>query len=106
MERIRHGENLLPLRESVSQSTLTQVYTITHTHTHSHLVTALPGPLLSEVILSSPILAGEDGVPLASAGQGFEFGIDPAEDPELAMVVRYANIETFECPLTLTPCFT
>ena len=52
----------------------------------SHLVTALPGPLLSEVLLSSPILAGEDGAPLAPMGQGFEFGIDPAEDPELAMV--------------------
>ncbi len=54
----------------------------------SHLVTALPGPLLSEVLLSSPILAGEDGAPLAPMGQGFEFGIDPSEDPELAMV-RY-----------------
>ncbi len=52
----------------------------------SHLVTALPGPLLSEVLLSSPILAGEDGAPLAPMGQGFEFGIDPTEDPELAMV--------------------
>ena len=49
----------------------------------SHLVTAHPGPLLSEVILSSPIMAGEDGAPM---GQGFEFGIDPTEDPELAMV--------------------
>lgn len=58
----------------------------THNHTHSHLVTALPGPLLSEVLLSSPILVGEDGAPLAPAGQGFEFGIDPSEDPELAMV--------------------
>jgi 26S proteasome regulatory subunit N10 len=52
----------------------------------SHLVTAHPGPLLSEVLLSSPILAGEDGAPLAPMGQGFEFGIDPTEDPELAMV--------------------
>ena len=49
----------------------------------SHLVTAHPGPLLSEVLLSSPIMAGEDGAPM---GQGFEFGIDPTEDPELAMV--------------------
>ena len=36
--------------------------------------------------MSSPIMAGEDGAPLAGMGQGFEFGIDPAEDPELAMV--------------------
>lgn len=53
---------------------------------YSHLVTAHPGPLLSEVIMSSPIMAGEDGAPLPGVGQGFEFGIDPAEDPELAMV--------------------
>ena len=53
----------------------------------SHLVTAMPGTLLlSEALLSSPILAGEDGAPIAPMGQGFEFGIDPAEDPELAMV--------------------
>jgi len=36
--------------------------------------------------MSSPILAGEDGAPLAPMGQGFEFGIDPTEDPELAVV--------------------
>ena len=36
--------------------------------------------------MASPIMAGEDGAPLAGMGQGFEFGIDPAEDPELAMV--------------------
>ncbi len=53
---------------------------------NSHLVTAHPGPLLSEVLMSSPILAGEDGVPLAPMGQGFEFGIDPTQDPELAVV--------------------
>lgn len=52
----------------------------------NHLVTAHPGPLLSEVLLSSPILAGEDGAPLVPMGQGFEFGIDPMEDPELAVV--------------------
>ena len=38
--------------------------------------------------MSSPILAGEDGAPLAPMGQGFEFGIDPTEDPELAVVCR------------------
>lgn len=54
-----------------------------------------PGPhLLSDVIISSPILSadgghGEDGE--ASGVQGassndFEFGVDPSLDPELAMV--------------------
>lgn len=59
----------------------------------NHLVTAHPGPLLSEVLLSSPILAGEDGAPLAPMGQGFEFGIDPTEDPELAMALRVSMEE-------------
>ena len=55
-------------------------------NSHSHLVTAHPGPLLSDILLSSPILTDEEGAPLAPLGQGFEFGIDPTEDPELAMV--------------------
>ena len=58
----------------------------THTRASSHLITASPGPLLSDVLLSSSILTDEDGAPLAPMGQGFEFGIDPGEDPELAMV--------------------
>ena len=49
-------------------------------------MTAHPGPLLSDILLSSPILTDEEGAPLAPLGQGFEFGIDPTEDPELAMV--------------------
>ena len=47
--------------------------------------------------MSSPIMAGEDGAPLAGMGQGFEFGIDPAEDPELAMV----HIHTYKSILFL-----
>ena len=53
----------------------------------SHLVTVPPGPMLSDALVSSPIIMGEDGsgsVPPAMAG--FEFGVDPAEDPELALV--------------------
>ena len=53
------------------------------------------------MILNSPILAGDRGIPdeLAAAGPGavggaaggagtsqFEFGVDPTLDPELAMV--------------------
>ena len=61
----------------------------------SHLVTIPPGPyLLSDMVLSSPILAGEDGAPppgMAGMGgdaSGFEFGIDPSLDPELALALR------------------
>jgi 26S proteasome regulatory subunit N10 len=62
----------------------------------SHLVTIPPGSyLLSDMLLSSAILMGEDGAPppgLAGMGggdaSGFEFGIDPSLDPELALALR------------------
>ncbi|KAI9189044.1 proteasome regulatory particle base subunit rpn10 [Blastocladiella emersonii ATCC 22665] len=55
---------------------------------NSHLATIPPGPhILSDQLLSTPILAGEDGVP-AGLGGGFEFGVDPSLDPELAMALR------------------
>jgi hypothetical protein len=50
----------------------------------SHLVTVPPGPLLSDALISSPVIVGEDGAGAITAG--FEFGIDPNEDPELALV--------------------
>lgn len=55
---------------------------------NSHLVTVPPGPhVLSDVLISSPIIAGEDGPPPGFAGAGgFEFGVDPTLDPELALV--------------------
>ncbi|KAI9016777.1 hypothetical protein DFJ74DRAFT_678281 [Hyaloraphidium curvatum] len=60
---------------------------------NSHLVNIPPGPhILSDVLLSSPILAGEDGVLPGFAGSaggaGFEFGVDPSLDPELALALR------------------
>lgn len=67
----------------------------------SHLVSIPAGPhLLSDMIISSPILAADrggsggddDDVPGAAGGSGgndFEFGVDPSLDPELAMVRRY-----------------
>ena len=37
--------------------------------------------------MSSPVVVGEDGTGAPPAGMaGFEFGIDPNEDPELALV--------------------
>ena len=62
----------------------------------SHLVTIPPGPyLLSDMLLASPILAGEDGAPppgmaggMGGDASGFEFGIDPSLDPELALALR------------------
>lgn len=64
----------------------------------SHVLTIPVGPkLLSDVLLSSPILAGEgaEGMAAAAAGgdAGFEFGINPADDPELALALRISMEE-------------
>jgi 26S proteasome regulatory subunit N10 len=61
----------------------------------SHLVTIPPGPhILSDVLITSPILAGEDGAPPGFAsGAGFEFGVDPNLDPELALALRISMEE-------------
>ena len=46
--------------------------------------------MLSDILINSPVMVGEDGVPIgmASGGSGFDFSMDPmaADDPELAMV--------------------
>ncbi|KAJ3023247.1 hypothetical protein HKX48_003853 [Thoreauomyces humboldtii] len=62
---------------------------------NSHLVSIPPGPhILSDVLISSPIVAGEDGAPPGFAsGGGFEFGVDPNLDPELALALRISMEE-------------
>ncbi|XP_019880566.1 26S proteasome non-ATPase regulatory subunit 4 isoform X2 [Aethina tumida] len=60
----------------------------------SHLVTVPPGPHLSDALISSPIIQGEDGSGGAGlGGVGFEFGVDPNEDPELALALRVSMEE-------------
>lgn len=55
--------------------------------TGSHLVSVPRGSQLQEALISSPIIQGEDGLGGAGlGGAGFEFGVDPNEDPELALV--------------------
>lgn len=55
--------------------------------TGSHLINVPRGSALSEALISSPIIQGEDGQGAANlGGAGFEFGFDPNEDPELALV--------------------
>merc|ERR1719418_464356 len=63
--------------------------------TGSHLVTIPPGPHLSDALISSAIIQGEDGASavIASSGGGFEFGVDPNEDPELALALRVSMEE-------------
>lgn len=61
----------------------------------SHLVTVPPSPHLSDALLSSPIVQGEDGGPAPgfASGGGFDFGVDPNEDPELALALRVSMEE-------------
>ena len=65
-------------------------YLITHTikflnSLNSHLVTIPPGPhLLTDILISSPLLTNEDGTTF----QAHEFGVDPNLDPELALALR------------------
>ena len=59
------------------------------------------------MVISSPILAGDRGIPeelLAETGGaapgaagGFEFGVDPSLDPELAMVRSFDTHRYCRC---------
>ncbi|EIW62277.1 proteasome regulatory particle base subunit RPN10 [Trametes versicolor FP-101664 SS1] len=71
---------------------------------NSHYLAVPPGPhLLSDMILNSPLLAGDRGIPEEAMGDvpsgstggggGFEFGVDPSLDPELAMALRMSMEE-------------
>ena len=70
----------------------------------SHLEIIQPGPsLLSDHIISTPILAGEGIAPRGgenggdaggdAGGGGFDFGVDPSADPELALALRMSMEE-------------
>ncbi len=71
----------------------------------SHLAVIPPGPnLLSDSIVTTPILQGEGmggAGGMGSAGEageaggsgGFEFGVDPSMDPELALALRMSYEE-------------
>lgn len=65
----------------------------------SHLAVMPPGPsLLSDALVTTPILAGDGVGPSGGGGDaaeggaagtgGFEFGVDPTTDPELAFALR------------------
>ncbi|RUS17859.1 hypothetical protein BC937DRAFT_89404 [Endogone sp. FLAS-F59071] len=64
---------------------------------NSHLVTIPPGPhILSDMLIPTPIVAGEDGAlpGFAAGGSGnFEYGVDPGLDPELALALRISMEE-------------
>lgn len=69
----------------------------------SHLEIIPPGPsLLSDHLVSTPILAGEgmasrggegDSGPGGETGGAYDFGVDPSTDPELALALRMSMEE-------------
>jgi len=83
-----------------------------NTADESHLITVPAGPhILSDMLLSSPIIVGEGGgggfgaaaaasaaaaaaaVASGATGGEYDFGVDPSLDPELAMVLRLSMEE-------------
>jgi 26S proteasome regulatory subunit N10 len=63
---------------------------------NSHLVTIPPGPhVLSDLLLSSPIVSGSSAGDGAAGGGGNldEFGVDPNFDPELHMAMQLSMEE-------------
>ncbi|KAK2630687.1 hypothetical protein QOZ80_3BG0287420 [Eleusine coracana subsp. coracana] len=69
----------------------------------SHIVHVAPGEnALSDVLLSTPIFTGEEGgsgfaasaaAAAATGATGFDFGVDPNVDPELALALRLSMEE-------------
>ncbi|KAL8768722.1 MAG: hypothetical protein Q9209_005140 [Squamulea sp. 1 TL-2023] len=68
----------------------------------SHLAIIPPGPsLLSDTLVTTPILSADGVAPRGgpeeggaeSGGGGFEFGVDPSTDPELALALRMSMEE-------------
>ncbi|KAL9047266.1 MAG: hypothetical protein Q9214_000119 [Letrouitia sp. 1 TL-2023] len=69
----------------------------------SHLAVIPPGPsLLSDHLVTTPILNGDGVAPRGGGddvggadggGGGFEFGVDPSTDPELALALRMSMEE-------------
>lgn len=60
----------------------------------SHLVSVPPGPQLTDALRNSAVIQGEDGAGGANMGApGFDFGMDPNDDPELALALRVSMEE-------------
>ncbi|KJH44948.1 ribosomal protein L9 domain protein [Dictyocaulus viviparus] len=61
----------------------------------SNLLVVPAGSVLTEALISSAICRGEDGgsAPVVGTGGGFEFGVDPEDDPDLALALRVSMEE-------------
>lgn len=83
--------------ESLNTSKLEAFIEAINSQDNSHLLNIPPGPhILSDLLISSPIIQGEDGAGAgfhAGGSAGFEFGVDPSLDPELALALRISMEE-------------
>lgn len=61
----------------------------------SHLVSVPAGGcvVLSDALITSPLIGGDGAGPSGSGLSSFEFGVDPNEDPELALALRVSMEE-------------
>jgi 26S proteasome regulatory subunit N10 len=76
-----------------NESKLAAFIEAVNSNDNSHLLSIPPGPhLLSDALLVSPIIQGEDGAPPGFASN-FEFGVDPSLDPELALALKLSMEE-------------
>jgi 26S proteasome regulatory subunit N10 len=80
--------------ESENRAKLEAFVNAVNSGDNSHLITISPGPhILSDMLFSTPVIAGEDGAPAGFAaggsggGGGFGYGVDPNMDPELAFAL-------------------
>jgi len=64
---------------------------------NSHLITIPPGPhILSDILLSSPVITGEEGGSAGGNVSGGDFGfggVDANLDPELALALKMSMEE-------------
>eukprot|EP00965_Chrysotila_dentata_P050505 1673950-Pleurochrysis_carterae.AAC.1 len=98
-----HAFRRVILQEAENAAKLEALLNAVNSDENSHLVTVPPGPhVLSDILLSSPIVQGDEGAGAAFAaaaasgggGDGFtEFGVDPNMDPEFAYALRISMEE-------------
>ncbi|CAF1021725.1 unnamed protein product [Adineta ricciae] len=64
-------------------------------NTNSHLICVPSGANLPDTLINTPIIQSEDGsgLPNGYAAGAFAFGINPEDDPELAMALRISMEE-------------
>ena len=83
--------------EADNEEKLDAFHQAVNSNGNSNLVVVPPGPVLSDVLISSAIFQGEGGGGYGfggggggggGGGEGFEFGVDPNMDPDLALALR------------------